>query len=283
MTHSENHQPTSVVLLGGAGKTGTRVAERLSSRGIASRAASRSTPIRFDWDDATTWPGALTGADAAYVTFQPDLAAPGAAETVAAVAALAAEIGIQRLVLLSGRGEEGAQESERAVLAAHPRASVARCAWFAQNFSEGMLADAVRGGVVALPVPATVVEPFVDLDDVADVVVAALTDPGHEGRVYELTGPSALTFPQAADVLSSHVGREVRFVSVADAEFVAEAVRAGLDEPSASFLAELFGEITDGRNEHLSLGVREALGRPATSFEAFAAKAFRSVPVARAS
>lgn len=255
-----------VVIIGGAGKTGQRVADRLSAHGITTRFASRSTSPSFDWADHATWRGALEGARAAYVAYQPDLAAPGAAERIAGLAALAAELDVERLVLLSGRGEDGAQESERAAFAAHQNVTVCRVAWFAQNFTEGALAGAVPTGVFALPAPVDVPEPFIDLDDVADVAVLALTQDGHAGVVHELTGPEALTLDEVAQRLSDATGSPVEYVSVTQAEFAQEAVGAGLDEPTATFLAGLFSEIFDGRNVATTTGVRDALGREPRAF-----------------
>lgn len=273
MTTTQNQEQTDssittspVVIIGGAGKTGRRVSVRLAAHGISTRFASRSTSPTFDWEDPATWPGALEGARAAYVTYQPDLAAPGAAESVGDLAALATELGVERFVLLSGRGEEGAQESERAAFAAHQNVTVWRVAWFAQNFTEGALAGAVPTGVFALPAPADVPEPFIDLDDVADVAVFALTQDGHAGVVHELTGPEALTLAEVAQHLSDASGSPVGYVSVTQAEFAQEAVGAGLDEPTATFLAGLFAEIFDGRNVATTTGVREALGREPRTF-----------------
>lgn len=260
-----------VVLLGGAGKTGRRVLDRLEHRGVPARPASRSTAVPFDWDDPGTWTPALDGADAAYLTFQPDLALPGAADVIARIAVLAADLGVARLVLLSGRGEVGAVRSEQALLSAHPGATVVRCSWFAQNFSEGMLADSVAEGVIALPVPPHVPEPFVDLDDVAEVVVDALTGRGHAGTVHELTGPDALTFPEAASLIS-RAGRPVRYVTVSEGEFVEGAVAAGVPGDLATFLAGLFAELMDGRNAVPTNGVAAALGRPATGFGDFVSR-----------
>lgn len=273
MTTTPNHEqnqpsPTSgpVVILGGAGKTGQRVADRLAAHGITTRFASRSTSPTFDWEDDGTWRGALEGARAAYVAYQPDLAAPGAAERIGGLAALAADVGVERLVLLSGRGEEGAVQAERAAFAAHQNVTVCRVAWFAQNFTDGALAGAVPSGVFALPASADVPEPFVDLDDVADVAVLALTHDGHAGVVHELTGPEALTLDEVAQHLSDATGSPVEYVSVTQAEFAQEAVGAGLDEPTATFLAGLFTEIFDGRNVATTTGVRDALGREPRAF-----------------
>lgn len=259
-----------VVIVGGAGKTGRRVADRLAAQGIATRLVSRSTSPAFDWDDPTTWRLALEGARAAYVAYQPDLAAPGAAGQVGRLATLAAELGVERLVLLSGRGEEGAEAAEQAALAAHDHVTVCRVGWFAQNFTEGALAGVVPSGVLALPVPRDVPEPFVDLDDVADVAVLALTEDGHGGVVHELTGPEGLTLAEVAQQLSEASGRPVEYVQVPRQEFAAEAVAAGLDEPTATFLAGLFAEIFDGRNVATTTGVHDALGREPRSFRDWA-------------
>lgn len=259
-----------VVIVGGAGKTGQRVADRLEAHGIATRFASRSTHPAFDWEDHATWRGALEGARTAYVAYQPDLALPGAAGQIGGLATLAAELGVERLVLLSGRGEAGALASELAAFAAHDHVTVCRVAWFAQNFTEGALAGAVPSGVFALPAPADVPEPFVDLDDVADVVVLALTEDGHAGVVHELTGPASLTLDEVAQQLSEATSSPVEYVSVTQAEFAQEAMDAGLDEPTSTFLAGLFTEIFDGRNVATTAGVGDALGREPRAFSAWA-------------
>jgi uncharacterized protein YbjT (DUF2867 family) len=262
-------QPLTLVT-GGTGKTGRRVAERLAARGVPVRIGSRSGAPRFDWEDPSTWAAALAGAGAVYVAFQPDLAVPGATDAVAALARLAAERGVDRLVLLSGRGEEEAQRAELAVRAVVPRATVVRCSFFAQNFSDGDWGDDVRAGTVALPV-AGVVEPFVDADDVADVAVAALTDPAtHAGRLYELTGPRLLTFAEAVAEIARASGRDVRFASVGLDEYTAALARHDVPAEVVGLLAYLFGEVMDGRNARVADGVREALGRPARDFAAFA-------------
>ena len=180
-----NGVPTLV--LGGTGKTGRRVAQRLAARGLPVRIGSRGAEPRFDWEDSATWGPALRGIDAAYVAYSPDLAMPGAADTLGAFANLAVELGVPRLVLLSGRGEPAAERAEAAVRASGAQLTIVRSAWFAQNFSEDFWLDFVLGGEVALPAGDTP-EPFVDADDIADVAVAALTDDAHIGQLYELTG-----------------------------------------------------------------------------------------------
>ncbi|GAA4623128.1 NAD(P)H-binding protein [Cellulomonas oligotrophica] len=261
--------PRPVTVIGATGKTGRRVVDRLRARAVPVRAASRTGTTRFDWDDTATWEPALAGAGAVYVAYAPDLAVPGAPETVERLAALAQHLHVGRLVLLSGRGETEAQRAERLVRAAFDGATVVRCAFFAQNFSESFLLDDVRAGRVVLPV-GDVREPFVDLEDVADVAVAALTDDAHRGLVHELTGPRAVTFAEAVAVLADAAGRPVELVPVTLEEFTAGLRAQGVPDDAVALLAYLFTEVLDGRGEAVTDGVRRALGREATDLAAYA-------------
>jgi uncharacterized protein YbjT (DUF2867 family) len=257
------------LILGGTGKTGSRIATRLTAAGVPVRIGSRSGTPPFDWDDRTTWPAAIEDVANVYVAYQPDLAVPGAAETVQALARLAARSGVRRLVLLSGRGEDEAQRSERLVRAEFPAATLLRCAWFAQNFSESFLAEAVASGIVALPVDG-VPEPFIDVEDIADVAVAALTSDRHAGELYELTGPQLITFQQATATIAKASGRPLRYERLALDDFVAALHDEQLPPDVVALIAYLFGEVMDGRNAHVGDGVERALGRPAREFADYA-------------
>jgi uncharacterized protein YbjT (DUF2867 family) len=266
-------QPTvaqrgTTLVIGAGGKTGRRVTDRLIQAGLPVRPASRSTATPFDWDDTTTWRPALVGVDAAYITFYPDLALPGAAETVGAFAELAVANGVRRLVLLSGRGEAGAQAAERRLQASGADWTVVRCAFFNQNFSE-TFADAVRHGTLAMPGGDTA-EPFVDADDIADVVYAALTDDRHIGQLYELTGPRLLTLSQVASELSAALGRTVRYAPLTAERYASELVAHGISSEEAVPIAALIAEVLDGRNAYLTDGVQRALGRPPRDFTDYA-------------
>jgi uncharacterized protein YbjT (DUF2867 family) len=258
------------LVLGAAGKTGRRVAAGLRDRGVPVRTGSRAARPAFDWDDRATWVPALRGVRAAYLAYAPDLALPGAADAVGSLAALAAAEGVERLVLLSGRGEPEAQRAEDVVRAAGVPTTVVRSGWFFQNFSESFMVDMVRAGTIALPVAATVPEPFVDADDVAAVAVAALTEDGHEDALYEVTGPRLLTFAEAAAEIARAAGRDVGFAEVPLDAWTAELAAAGLDAGTIDLLAYLFGEVLDGRNAHLADGVQRALGRPPRDLARFA-------------
>ena len=256
---------TPILVLGGTGKTGRRVAERLTTRGVNVRIGSRAASPPFHWNDPATWPAALHGVRGAYVSYYPDLAAPGAPEAVGALARTAAEAGVERLVLLSGRGEEEAQRSEEVVREAMPAATILRCSWFAQNFTEGALAPDVLAGELALPVGDTR-EPFVDVEDIADAAVAALCDDGHAGQLYEITGPRLLSFEEAVGELSAMSGRQVAFRRVPMEEFRAQLAAIELPEQEIALLAYLFGEVMDGRNERIADGIQRALGRQPRDF-----------------
>jgi uncharacterized protein YbjT (DUF2867 family) len=259
---------SNTLVIGASGKTGRLVTERLIRAGRRVRPASRSSVTRFDWEDEATWLPALSGVDSAYITYHPDLALPGAADTVGKFADLAVANGVRRLVLLSGRGEDGAQRAEKRVQESGADWTIVRCAFFNQNFSENFV-DAVRFGVLSMPAGDTA-EPFLDAEDIADVVVAALTDERHVGELYELTGPRLLTLAEAAAEMGAALGREVRYVPVSAEGFAAELVTHGMPEAHAVPLAELIAEVLDGRNAYLADGVRRALGRAPREFTDYA-------------
>lgn len=261
-----------ILIIGGAGKTGSRVNARLREHGIATRPVSRSTAVPFDWTRPETWSAALDGVSKAYVTFQPDIAVEGSAQTIGQLSRLAREKGVEHLVLLSGRGEPGAQAAETALRQSEVTWTIVRASWFNQNFSEGYLVDGVLAGEIALPVGA-VPEPFVDADDIADVAVAALTDERHANRLYEVTGPRALTFAQAIAEISSASGRPIRYTEISPQDFAAGMREAGVPEDYIALLDELFTVVFDGRNTQVTNGVEQALGRPPRDFSDFARSA----------
>ena len=257
------------LVVGGTGKTGRRVADRLSARGLPVRIGSRSGEPPFDWEEAATWAPAVKGVESAYVTYYPDLAFPGAAEKVRSFARTAVENGVRRLVLLSGRNEEGALLGEQAVQESGAEWTLVRSSMFAQNFSEAFLLDAVLAGEVALPA-GDVKEPFIDVDDIADVVVAALTGPGHTGKLYEVTGPRLLTFAEVVAEISQATGREIRYVPVSPEDYLSGMIAGGVPADFAKELTDLFSEVLDGRSSYLSDGVKRALGREPKDFTDYA-------------
>ncbi|MFZ3494525.1 NAD(P)H-binding protein [Streptomyces sp. 5.8] len=265
---TQNDTNLRTLVIGGTGKTGRRVAEKLTALGRPVRVGSRSGEPAFDWNEPESWGPALEGVDRVYVTYYPDLGFPGAAEHVGAFARQAVAAGARRLVLLSGRGEEAAQRSEEALKESGVDWTVVRAAWFNQNFDESFFLEPVLAGEIALPT-GDAVEPFVDTEDIADVVVAALTDDRHIGRTYELSGPRLLSFSDVAAELSKATGREITYVPVSTEAYLEVLRENGLPEE----FVELFTLITDGRNAHLVHGVEEVLGRKPRDFADFAREA----------
>ncbi|MCR4266655.1 NmrA family transcriptional regulator [Nitratireductor sp. ZSWI3] len=257
-----------IVIVGGTGKTGARVDKLLQARGIATRPVSRSSPIPFDWTRRETWAPALEGASKAYVAYQPDLAVDGADEDIVELSRLAREQGMEQIVLLSGRGEPGAQRAEAALQSSGITWTNVRASWFNQNFSEGPFLDGILAGELALPA-GPVPEPFIDADDIADVVVAALTDERHANRLYEVTGPRAITFAEAMDEIGSAAGRPIHYRQISTEAFVAQ-MQPYVPQAILSLLVELFTVVLDGRNVEVMHGVEDALGRTPVDFADYA-------------
>ncbi|MGH6776166.1 NAD(P)H-binding protein [Brucella tritici] len=260
------------LVIGATGKTGRRVAEKLRQKGLSVRAVSRSTEIPFDWNSQSTWAAALDGIDSAYVTYQPDIALPGAVDVIRAFLAAAKTAGVKHVVLLSGRGEEEAEAAERVLQASGLDWTVLRASWFMQNFSENYMRDELLSGSLTLPVGPTK-EPFIDADDIADVAVAALTEAGHRNQLYELTGPELFSFNEAVSEIAGATGRALSFHPVSFADYEAALREQALPEDVITLLRYLFTELFDGRNANVAHGVEEALGRKPRRFAGFARKA----------
>lgn len=261
-------QSQPILVVGATGKTGSRVVSKLKDKGTAVRRGSRNAEIPFDWETPATWAPALSGVSKAYVTYFPDLAFPGAVETLEAFTKIAAASGLEHIVLLSGRGEHHARMGEEVVRASGIPFTIVRAAWFAQNFSEGYLRDPILAGVLPMP-GGDVAEPIIDIDDIADVVVAALMEEGHIGELYEVTGPRLMTFAEMAGVLSDTTGRPIQHVPITFDDFHANVAAAG-----GEFVADVFTAIAretlDGRNAQTVDGVERALGRKPRDFAEFA-------------
>lgn len=269
---SEKEEVRPVLVLGASGKTGRRVAEGLAAKGVPVRPGSRAAMPPFDWNDSATWPNAVNNVWAIYIAYYPDLAVPGAQQVLEAFTSFALDMGVRRLVLLSGRGEEEAQAVEQMIIASGADWTFLRCAWFNQNFSEGMFLDGILSGEVALPV-GNIGEPFLDVEDVAEIAVKALTEDGHIGRIYELTGPRLLTFAEAIAEIGRASGRDIAYRHMSDADFKAGVDELDLPKDIAWLLKDfLFTRLFDGRNESVTDGVQQVLGCPPHDFTAYAAE-----------
>lgn len=257
----------TILVIGSTGKIGRQVVARLRDGAVTVKAASRRGPVHFDWHDETTWSGAVDGSQAVYLVDSQD------GERTALLrrfGALAAHRGVRTLVYLSAREAESVnpslEEKEQALKDAGTEWTILRPVWFNQNFSEvPAFTEPLRAGELRLPAGRGR-QPFIDARDIAEVAVAALTGPGHHGRTYDLSGPEAITFAEAVAHIAAATGRDLRFRPVEPAEYVADPARFGATPDQAAGYATLMGAIAEGRTEHLSDGVKQALGRAPRSF-----------------
>lgn len=260
-----------ILVLGANGKTGGRVLDRLRAAGHAARVGSRSAQPRFDWEDRSTWPAALDGVRAVYVAYQPDLCVPGAVETVTAFYDAAVEAGVERVVLLSGRGEPEAQDAEKALQATTLDWTIVRASWFFQNFSENYFLDEIVAGAITLP-EGLAPEPFIDADDIADIAAEALVYSRHSRKLYELTGSQAFTFPEAIAEISRATNRRIDCNIIAMDDYAKVLSEAGLPPDLSWLVIYLFTTVLDGRNTPIAHGVEQALGRPPRTFADYVAR-----------
>lgn len=271
MTRNEH----TTLVLGGTGRVGRRVTKRLIERGVDVRVGSRSGEPPFDWDEPSTWAGVFAGVTSAYLMYYPEVEWPGASDGIGAVARLAVEAGVERLVLLSARNQDEAVRCEDAVTCLPVEWTVVAPASFHQNFDEGVFLAPLRHGVLALPAGDNA-DPFVDADDIADVVVAALTEDGHVGQRYELTGPRLWTFAEGVAEIARATGRELRYEPITRDQFADAVAADGAPRELAATLATLISEFFDGRNSSLADGVERALNRKPRDFADWVAEIART-------
>ncbi|KUL23045.1 NAD(P)H-binding protein [Streptomyces regalis] len=266
-----NTQRMTVVVTGASGRTGSRVAQAARGAGLTVRAASRAQG--FDWEDPTTWAELLRDADAAYLMYPSDIGSPAAAEGIGALARKAVGLGVRRLVLLSARGEDQALPAEEALKSSGADWTIVRATWFSQNFSEGPLVEGMIHGELVFPA-GEVKEPFVDVRDIADVVVAVLTSGDrYAGRTLELTGPRLLSWRAAVAEISEATGATITYTPVPVRAYGEALTGFGVPPEEVDLLMEVFEALMDGRNAHVTDDVREVLGRKPRDFDDFAREA----------
>ncbi|KFF05482.1 Rossmann-fold NAD(P)-binding domain-containing protein [Flavobacterium reichenbachii] len=261
-----------ILLLGGNGKTGRRAAHLLDKiNNVEVRIGSRNENPSFDWENPETWLEAIKGIDTVYITFQPDLALPGAPEIIRKFTKLASENGVGKMVLLSGRGEKEAQICEEIVKSTAKEWTIVRASWFNQNFSESIFLEPILAGRVALP-QSHILEPFTDADDIAALVVEALLYEQHNGKTYELTGPRLLNFEQAVAEIAKVTGREIIFQPISIEEYVNMLREYQVPEDMIWLVNYLFSQVLDGRNSSITNDIEKVLGRKALDFTEYAKK-----------
>ncbi|KGE89284.1 MAG: NmrA family NAD(P)-binding protein [Phaeodactylibacter xiamenensis] len=263
---------SNILVIGGTGKTGRKVAQELQKRGQKVRIGGRNSNPAFDWSKPDTWAEALEGMDKVYIVFYPDLAVPGALQAITKLTEMAKEAGVQKAVLLSGKGEQEAERCEQVVAQSGMDYTLVRASWFSQNFSESFLMEPILAGYVALPMPDAKI-PFVDTGDIAEVVVEALINDAHNGQTYELTGPRAITFRAAVREIEAATGKSIVYRAVSLEDYKASMEAAGLPDDYVWLIDYLFREVLSvPANQDVTRDVERVLGRPATDFTAYAQK-----------
>lgn len=265
-----------ILVLGANGKTGKRVIERLQNNNeVEIRTGSRTAEMPFDWENPETWNAVLDGINAVYITFQPDLAVPSAPEIIQKFTFLATKLGVEKMILLSGRGEKEAQVCEEIVKSTAKNWTIVRASWFNQNFSESFFLEPLLAGFVALP-RAAALEPFTDADDIADVVTTCLLNDKHNGHTYELTGPELLTFPEAISKIAKAINKEIQFQALSLEEYTQMLQEYQVPEDHIWLINYLFEQVLDGRNSSITNDIEKVLGRKPTDFSTYAIKAAKT-------
>lgn len=230
------------LIIGGTGKTGRKVVESLELLNQNVRIGSRTSQPAFDWNIEDTWEDALEGVDKMYITYQPDLAVPGAKQSIKNLIALARKRNLKKIVLLSGKGEREAELCEQVVINSGLDYTIVRASWFNQNFSESFFLEPIQQGFVALP-QADVQVPYVDTADIADVVVEALLHEEHNGQIYQLTGPTTLSFKEAIAEIAKATHRDIAFAPITIEEYVAAMKELGVPADFVWLIEYLFTEV----------------------------------------
>ena len=258
-------QKSTILIIGGTGKTGRRVADHLVARGHDVRIGSRSAEQPFLWEDEGSWKPLLLGVDRVYIA-HPENTRPEAVLQIGRFAQIAVDQGVRRHVLLSGRGVEAFMDAaEAGFRASGADWTILRPSWFMQNFSELFFYDAVLAGEIKLPV-GDATEPFIDIEDIAAVAAEALFDDRHVGQVYELTGPELLSFEEAAEELTKATGRKISFTPITQDAFRESIVSSGWPEE----YSYMYSGIADGKLAYVTDDVERVLGRKPRRFSEYA-------------
>ncbi len=260
----------NILVIGGTGKTGRRVAENLTQSGHNVRVVGRKTNPIFDWENPETYDAALKDMDRAYIVYYPDLAVPGSRDAITTLTKKALKAGLEKVVLLSGKGETEAEACEEIVANSGLNYTLVRASWFNQNFSEGAFLEFILNGTVALPMPNAEI-PFVDVNDIADVVSKVIIDDTYNGQTITVTGPEKRTFKEVVEIMAEVTNKHIQFVPISINEFKDGMRKAGLPDSYVWLFGYLFQEVLGNpNNQEISNDVTKVLGRPAKDFEAFA-------------
>ena len=261
---------SNILVIGGTGKTGRKVVSILKNKGHNVRIGSRAASPAFDWENPENWADALSGMEKVYITFQPDLAVPGALKAIKALTKVAKEVGVKKVVLLSGKGEKEAEVCEQVVMQSGLGYTIVRASWFMQNFSESFFLDPILAGKVELPLPEARV-PYIDTGDIAAVAAEALIDDTHNGHIYELTGPKLLSFEEVINEIAKASARDIHFSNITVEDYVKQMKEHGVPDDYVWLINYLFTEVlASEENNQVTGDVEKVLKRKPKDFTEYA-------------
>ncbi len=261
---------TNILVIGGTGKTGRRVVKQLQNKGNDPRIGSRNSSPSFDWDNKETWIETLSGIEKMYVTYYPDLAVPGAKEAIESLTYLAKELGVKKMVLLSGKGEIEAEACEKIVMNSGISYTIVRASWFNQNWSESFFLEPILSGEVALPL-SDVLIPFVDADDIAEVAATVLLDDSYNGEIIEVTGPELITFKDVVNIISKTTSRRLNFYDITLEQYIDGMKQMQIPHDVVWLIEYLFSHVLTNPNNQLVVNdIERVLGRKAKTFLEYA-------------
>jgi len=258
------------LVIGATGKTGSRVVKQLQKRGIEPRIGSRSATPSFNWHNKDTWVKSLKGIEKMYVTYYPDLAVPGAKEAIESLVYLGIEMGVKKMVLLSGKGETEAEACEKIVMDSGINYTIVRASWFNQNWSESFFLDPILSGEVALPM-SDVLIPFVDANDIAEVAATVLLDDTYNGEIIELTGPELITFKDIVNIISRVSNRKINFYDITLEKYIVGMKQRQIPDAVVWLIEYLFSHVlTNPKNQMVVNDIERVLGKKAKTFLEYA-------------
>jgi uncharacterized protein YbjT (DUF2867 family) len=276
-----------ILVTGATGLNGSALVRRLSAKGVAVRALVRSAAkaagfsslpkveiVEGDMARPETLTEALRGVDRAMLISSSD---PAMLDVQSNFIEAARKAGVKHVVKLSGiiaeldspfrfsrmHAEIERRLEESGMAFTHLRAGEFMPAYFRQ------VPSIVAKGALFLPMEDAKIA-MIDVDDIAEVAASILTGPGHEGKIYPLTGPEALSMAEVAEKLSAATGKRIQYVNLSPDDAKRAQLAAGMPAFLADALAELFAERRKGKEAQVSPIITTILGRPATRFDEFA-------------
>lgn len=264
-----------IVVTAATGQLGRHVVEGLRQQGVKFAAGARNTAAdlgvevrELDYNKPETIESALQGAEKVLLISGSEVGQRVAQHT--AVVEAAKKAGVQHIVYTSAPHADTTslvlapehKATEEAILASGLPYTILRNGWYHENYEDKIKGAAQTGEIVGAAGDGRVASAA--RKDFADAAVAVLTQPGHENKIYELTGDVAWTFAEFADEIAKVADRPVVYRNVSVEELAQHLAGQGLPAEVAGFVAAIDGNIAEGTLGHTPGDLRTLIGRPTT-------------------